>query len=118
MCARAESRDWKMRIADILDSIARIQNYTTGITFDTFQADPKTVDAVVRNFEIIGEAATSIPDEIQARYPDIAWLEMSGMRNIMIHEYFGVSLPIIWHTIQHDLAPLAENLRRLLKREA
>jgi uncharacterized protein with HEPN domain len=61
---------------------------------------------------------TYIPDELQARYLDLAWAEMRGMRNIMIHEYFGVSLPIIWHTIQNDLEPLADSLRRLLKQEA
>jgi uncharacterized protein with HEPN domain len=85
---------------------------------ETFQADPKTVDAVIRNFEIIGEAANFIPDDVQARYPDLAWQEMRGMRTILVHEYFGVSLPILWHTIQNDLAPLANSLRQLLRQES
>ncbi len=106
-----------MRVADILESIARIRRYTAGMTFETFSVDAKTVDAVIRNFEIIGEAAGYIPEDVQSRYPDVAWLEMRGMRNIMIHEYFGISLPIIWHTIQNDLEPLASGLRRLLEPE-
>jgi uncharacterized protein with HEPN domain len=85
------------------------------MTFEQFRDDAKTVDAVIRNFEIIGEAAGYIPESIQERYPELAWLEMRGMRNIMIHEYFGVSLPIIWRTVVHDLTPLAEGIKRLLE---
>ncbi len=66
-------------------------------------------------FEIIGEAAGFIPEEIQAAYPDLAWLEMRGMRNIMVHEYFGISLPIIWNTITQDLDRLAAGMKRILE---
>ncbi len=118
MCAKPSGRNWQMRVEDILESIARIRRYTAGMTFDGFSVDAKTVDAVIRNFEIIGEAAGYIPEDVQSRYPDLAWLEMRGMRNIMIHEYFGISLPIIWHTIQNDLEPLAAGLRKLLDLEA
>lgn len=117
MCAKPTERDWKMRVEDILESITRIRSYTAGMTLGTFLADSKTADAVIRNLEIIGEAANAIPEAVQAHYPDLAWLEMRGMRNIMIHEYFGVSLPIIWHTVENDLEPLAEGLRRLLRQE-
>ena len=85
------------------------------MTFEQFSNDPKTVDAVIRNFEIIGEAAGYIPESIQERYPDLAWLEMRGMRNIMTHEYFGISLPIIWRTIDHDLPQLFQGIKRLLE---
>lgn len=115
MCAKKVGRDWKLRVRDILTSIEKIQSYTSGINYDQFRADQKTVDAVIRNFEIIGEAAGYIPETIQEKYPELAWLEMRGMRNIMIHEYFGVSLPIIWHTITNDLNPLADGLKRLLE---
>jgi uncharacterized protein with HEPN domain len=84
------------------------------MTFEQFSDDSKTVDAVIRNLEIIGEAAGFIPLDIQEKYPELAWLEMRGMRNIMAHEYFGVSLPIIWRAIEHDLTPLATGLSRLL----
>ena len=108
-------RNWKMRVQDILDCISKINSYTSGMTLDQFQNDSLRIDAVIRNLEIIGEAAGFIPLEIQERYPDLAWLEMRGMRNIMAHEYFGVSVPIIWQTIQNDLGPLAEDMKRVIE---
>ena len=97
------NRGWKMRIEDILGCIEKIQAYTQSVTYEEFRADNKTVDAVIRNLEVIGEAAGHIPLEVQEKYPELAWLEMRGMRNIMAHEYFGVSLPIVWHTIKPEL---------------
>ena len=108
-------RNWKMRIEDILACIDKIRAYTSKMTYEQFRKDEKTVDAVIRNLEIIGEAAGFIPLEIQEKHPDLAWLEMRGMRNIMAHEYFGVSLPIIWRAIEQDLTPLAEGLKRILE---
>lgn len=114
MCAKTSGRDWKLRVTDILSCIEKIQSYTAGMSYEQFRQDERTIDAVVRNFEIIGEAAGYIPETIQEKYPELVWLEMRGMRNIMIHEYFGVSLPIIWRTITHDLGPLADGMKRLL----
>ena len=108
-------RNWVMRVEDILECIRKIKAFTTGMTYDKFCKDAKTIDAVIRNLEIIGEAAAHIPLEVQEQYPDLAWLEMRGMRNIMAHEYFGVSLPIIWHTIEQDLTPLEVGFKELLK---
>jgi len=107
-------RSWRIRVEDILASIEKIKEYTQGMNYEQFQADAKTVDAVIRNMEIIGEAAGYIPLEIQEKYPELAWLEMRGMRNIMAHEYFGISLPIIWRAIEKDLTPLADGLNKLL----
>jgi len=118
MCAKPGQRDWRMRVEDILTAIGKIQTYTAGMSLEQFRADGKTVDAVIRNFEIIGEAAGYIPEEVQEQYSDLAWLEMRGMRNIMIHEYFGVSLSIIWHTITHDLEPLSTGMKRILDEQA
>src|SRR5450756_823546 len=101
MCTDASRRNWRIRLQDILECISKIQTYTNGMTLEQFEKDSLRVDAVIRNFEIIGEAASQIPTEIQRKYPDLAWFEMRGMRNLMVHEYFGVSLPIIWHTIRH-----------------
>jgi len=115
MCNEDRIRNWEMRIQDILDSISKIQSYIAGMTLDQFRADTLRIDAVIRNLEIIGEAAGHIPMEVQERYPGLAWLEMRGMRNIVAHEYFGVSIPIIWETIQNDLAPLAEGMKQILK---
>ena len=108
-------RNWRMRVEDILACIQKIESYTHGLTYEQFSLDDKTVDAVIRNLEIIGEAAGNIPLEIQEKYPELAWLEMRGMRNIVAHEYFGVSLPIIWRAVAHDLPPLAEGLTKLLQ---
>lgn len=111
------SRNWQLRTSDILDAIDKISRYTAGMTLATFAADEKTVDAVLRNLEVIGEAARNLPDDFIARHPQIAWHEMRGMRNIIVHEYFGVSLPIIWETVEKDLPPLVPLLKELLDQD-
>lgn len=88
-------REWMLRIQDILDCIEKITEYTRSMTYEQFQKDDKTIDAVIRNLEVIGEAAGHIPLILQEKYPDIGWFEMRGMRNIMAHEYFGVSVAIV-----------------------
>jgi uncharacterized protein with HEPN domain len=108
-------REWRFRINDILEAIEKVCRYTEGMSFGTFSADEKTVDAVVRNLEIIGEAARHIPEEIHNEFPDLPWAEMRGIRNVLIHEYFGVSLPILWKTTQNDLPPLVPILKQILK---
>ena len=108
-------RGWKLRISDILDAIAAIQKYTAGMDLNSFAEDRKTVDAVVRNFTIIGEATNRIPEQVINENPEIPWREMSDMRNIVVHEYFGVSDKILWETIQTDLPPLVPMLEKLLK---
>ena len=105
--------DWRERVDDILEAVERIQNYTKGLDFQQFSHDQKTVDAVVRNITVIGEASHHVPDKVQAAAIRIPWADMRGMRNVVVHEYFGVSLPILWETIQHDLPPLVEPLREL-----
>ena len=92
-------RLWKYRITDILESIDKIQKYVADVEFDDFQKDEKTIDAVIRNFIIIGEAARKVPDEISAKYPNIPWRVMGDMRNFAVHEYWGVELRTIWKTI-------------------
>ena len=108
-------RNWKLRFEDMLEAIRRIERYIAGISYEEFCQDQKTIDAVVRNLEIIGEAARHISKEVRDKYPDLPWEEMSGMRNILIHEYFGVSLPIIWHTITSDLPPVVRLLEKILE---
>lgn len=107
-------RRWTQRISDILGAIDRIARYTAGMTLASFVADEKTVDAVIRNLEIIGEAARHLPDDVVACYPHLPWSEMRGLCNVLIHEYFGVSLPIIWQTVTQDLPPLVPLLQRIL----
>jgi uncharacterized protein with HEPN domain len=109
------TRGWKFRIDDILEAIWRIQEYSAGLDFSAWQQDQKTVDAVIRNFEIIGEAANHVPDEVQERFPKIPWAKMRGIRNVLIHEYFGVDIEVVWRTIQDDLPGLKMLLMEIEK---
>jgi len=83
-------REPKLLVGDILDSAAKILNYTEGLTFENFTKDSKTVDAVIRNFEIIGEAANRLPEEFKDRYSEIDWHRIRGFRNRIVHDYFGI----------------------------
>ncbi len=110
-------RNWKIRIRDILDCIDKIERFTRGYTFADFQEDEKTIDSVLRNLEIIGEASRHVPADVMARYPKVPWMEMRTMRNIVIHEYHGVNLEIIWQTVQENLPPLVSPLKQILAEE-
>jgi len=110
-------RDFQIRVQDILDAVEKIVRYVEGMSFQTFCEDRKTVDAVIRNITVIGEAARSVPDEITERYQGVPWRDMRDMRNVLIHEYFGVSLEILWQTIHDDLMPLKDMLEKLLADE-
>ena len=107
-------RKWAFRIEHILDAIAKIQQYTAGLTEASFAGQSMVVDAVIRNFQVIGEAARRVPDEVQAQFPHIPWSLMIGMRHIVVHGYDAVRLDIVWRTIEHDLPPLIEPLQELL----
>ena len=99
-------REWGFRIDDILEAIERIERYTADFDFAHWLNDEKTIDAVVRNLEIIGEAAAHVPDEVRKQYDDVPWDEMRGIRNILAHEYFAVDHEILWRTIKRDLGSL------------
>jgi uncharacterized protein with HEPN domain len=115
MCAERNKRSWIIRVKDILDSIHKIETYIAGLTYEQFETDSLRIDAVIRNLEIMGEAAGHIPLEIQGKYPDLAWFEMRGMRNVVMHEYFGVSLAIIWKTVTQDLTLLKAGIAQILQ---
>jgi uncharacterized protein with HEPN domain len=108
-------RLWEHRVVDILEAIRKIQTYVEKVTFGDFQSDPKTVDTVIRNFIVIGEAARSVPKEITGKHPRVPWRLMGDMRNFAIHEYWGVELQTIWETIKKDLPPLIPLLDNVLK---
>ena len=105
-------RDWKMRIKDILDAISMVHK---GMKYEAFMAHRKTVDAVIRNFIVIGEAATHVPEEVVLAHPEIPWRDMRDMRNFVVHEYFGISDKIIWDTVQNNLPPLINLLSSMLE---
>ena len=110
------SRDYKLYLEDMLEAITKIDDYTTGFSQVSLREDPKTLDAVARNLEIIGEAAKNIPEAIRARHADVEWKKIAGLRDVLIHHYFGLNLPLVWDTIQNKLPALAQQLRGILGR--
>jgi uncharacterized protein with HEPN domain len=107
-------RDCKLYLHDIKEAVEKIETFTKGYTFEEFSKDSKTVDAVIRNLEILGEAAKHIPKRVKEKHPDIDWKAMGGMRNILVHEYFGVRMGIIWKTIRERLPELRQKIEAIL----
>lgn len=107
-------RDSILLLADILDSIEKIKRYTKEHSFATFIEDSKTIDAVIRNFEIIGEAANRLPEEFKDNHPDINWFRIRGFRNRIVHDYMGVDYQIVWTIIEKDIAQLAEDIKKIM----
>ncbi len=110
-------RNWRFRIQDILDAVQLIIGYTENMTFEQFQKDQKTVDAVLQQLMIIGEAASHVPDETVVKAPDIDWKRIRGIRNVIVHEYFRVSKQIVWNTVEEDLPFIIGPLEKLLSSE-
>jgi uncharacterized protein with HEPN domain len=103
-------------LGDILESIEKIKKYTSGISFQEFINDDKTKDAVVRNFEIIGDAATRFPQELKERFPHIQWQRIRGFRNRIVHDYMGVDYRIVWTIIDHDLTELSKEIVEVMNK--
>ena len=108
-----EKRSYKMYLDDIHMAISRILEYTQGYDFTALIRDYKTIDAVIRNFEIIGEAAKNISDELKEQYPDIPWHEMYSLRNRISHTYFGIDYEIIWDIITNYLPDNKVQIERM-----
>ena len=115
MSEEKKVRDIKDYLNDILEKIADIGAFIEGMGYEDFKTDKKTQYAVIRCLEVIGEAAKKIPDISREKHPGIPWQEISGMRDKLIHEYFGVDLNTVWDTIQEDLSPLKEAVENLLQ---
>ncbi|MEM1562100.1 MAG: DUF86 domain-containing protein [Candidatus Bathyarchaeia archaeon] len=108
-------RDYRDYLQDILDSIKDIEDFTRNVDFEDFARDRKTINAVIRSIEVIGEAAKHIPKSIRDKYPSIPWRKMAGMRDKLIHEYFGVDIKILWKTIKKDIPPLKPLIQNILE---
>lgn len=104
-------RDLRLYWEDILDSGRAIIEFVKGLDLEEFSKDRKTSSAVIREFEIIGEAVGKLPDDLKSRRPDIEWQDIKDFRNLLVHEYFGVDLEIVWKIIQNDLPALMDAVR-------
>jgi uncharacterized protein with HEPN domain len=100
-------------VEDIFVSIERISTYTSGMNREEFGRDPKTQDAVIRNLEILGEAAKRIPESFKETHPEVPWKKIVAMRDKLIHHYFGVSLDIVWATVQNDIPEIRPALVKI-----
>jgi len=101
-------------LSDIKEAISRISNYIKDVSYEQFLYDLKTQDAVVRNFEIIGEAVKLLPEELKKKYDAIPWIKIAGIRDRLIHQYFGVNYEILWIIIQEELTDFYINLDKIL----
>lgn len=98
---------------DIMLAVERIEQYCKGVSFDSFSQDQKTIDAVARNLEIIGEAANRLPDDFKEKYNEIEWHKIVGLRHRIVHDYFGIDLEIIWQILQKDLPEFRDDLKQI-----
>jgi uncharacterized protein with HEPN domain len=101
-------RELLLLLEDILDAARKIISYTSGMSFDDFVNDDKTIDAVVRNFEIIGEAGNRVPEDFKSDHPGIEWRRIIGFRNRIIHEYFGINYEMVWKIKEENVPGLAD----------
>lgn len=107
------NRPVNLLLDDICEGIDRIEQYTQGMSYDIFSRDRKSVDAVARNLEIIGEAANRLPEDFKEKHSEIEWQKIVGLRHRIVHEYFGIDLEIIWQIVSRDLLVLRKALSDL-----
>lgn len=105
-------------VRDIVESVEAILDYTQGKVFEDFVRERMLQSAVIREFEIIGEAVAKLPEELKEKYPDIVWQDIKDFRNLLIHEYFGVDLEIVWNVIATDLPHLYEVIKKIEKKHS
>lgn len=106
-------RDWKLFLRDITTCIERIETYVGGLDRKDFFADQKTMDAVMRNLEVIGEAAKKLPENIKEKYPNVEWRKLAGLRDILIHHYFGIDEDIIWDVLANKIPEVKTELKKI-----
>ncbi|OGY57442.1 MAG: hypothetical protein A3H67_02185 [Candidatus Buchananbacteria bacterium RIFCSPLOWO2_02_FULL_46_11b] len=106
-------RNIKLYLDDIKDAIGKIEKYSKNLSFNKFSKNNLVIDAIVRNLEVIGEAAKNISVKFKDEYKDIPWNKIAGMRNIIVHEYFNVDLEILWKTIQQDIPKLKKAIKKI-----
>ena len=107
-------RDLRLLPEDILEACHNILSYTSGMDYENFYGDKKTIDAVVRNFEVIGEAAAILPEDFKIKHPEIEWRRIIGFRNRIIHEYFGIDYENVWKIKEENIPELTERIEILI----
>ena len=108
-------REYEDYLRDMLENAEKALSFVQGMDYDGFCTDDKAVYAVIRAFEIIGEAARQIPENVRQSHPEIRWREIAAMRNKLTHEYFGINTKVIWRTVHEDLPVLIPLLKKILK---
>lgn len=111
------SRDTRLFLEDIVACCDKIGRYTVGLVFDQFRRDDRTLDAVARNLELIGEATKRLPEELRGRYQDVAWRRMAGLRDVIVHGYFGIDVQLLWDIVQKDVPAARLKVAAILANE-
>ena len=108
-------RDPRLYLKDILEAMEAIERFVGGMNFETFEDDDMRVSAVIQKFEIIGEASKNVPKSIKQKYTSIPWSDMAGMRDRLIHFYFGIKYDLVWNTIKQDIPEVKPLIREILE---
>ena len=109
-------RDHRLFLRDIIDAMNAIEEFVEGMDFEAFLVDDKTTSAVIRKFEIIGEATKNIPEWLKEKHPEIPWKRMAGMRDVLIHAYFGIDYELLWNAIKIEIPKIKPKLQVILEK--
>lgn len=110
-----KNRDYRDYLQDILDAVNDIESFVDDMTYEAFIKDRKTLNAVVRSIEIIGEASKNIPETMKTKYKELPWKQMAGMRDKLIHAYFGIDTETLWKAVKENIPPLKKAIQKILK---